>query len=95
MTNNGLRLTWSSAAQDDLDRIVAYLLDLNAAVAEELVQELIVAGDSLGTFPYRGRKGRVRTTREMVAVYPYVMIDEVRPDTVTNLRIWHAAQDRR
>jgi plasmid stabilization system protein ParE len=49
--NDGLRVTWSSAAQDDLDRIFAYLLDLNAAVAEELVQELIVAGDSLGTFP--------------------------------------------
>jgi plasmid stabilization system protein ParE len=31
----------------------------------------------------------------MVAVYPYVMIYDVRPDGVTILRIWHAAQDRR
>jgi plasmid stabilization system protein ParE len=33
-------------------------------------------------------------TRKFVTVPPYVIVYEVRDETVVILRVWHAAQDR-
>jgi plasmid stabilization system protein ParE len=56
---------------------------------------LLVAGDSLATLPRRGRPGRQPGTRELVALPPYIVVYRIaEDDTVTILRIWHAAQDR-
>jgi toxin ParE1/3/4 len=46
-------------------------------------------------FPRRGRPGRQPETRELVAMPPYIIVYRITgTDTVTVLRIWHAAQDR-
>ena len=46
-------------------------------------------------FPRRGRPGRQKDTRELIAMPPYIIVYRVTgADTVTILRIWHAAQDR-
>ncbi|HWK45023.1 MAG TPA: type II toxin-antitoxin system RelE/ParE family toxin [Stellaceae bacterium] len=55
----------------------------------------MLAGDSLGVFPRRGRRGRIPGTRELVAAFPYLIVYEVTDaDTVTILRVWHGSQDR-
>jgi plasmid stabilization system protein ParE len=47
------------------------------------------------TFPRRSRPGRQPSTRELLALPPYIFVDRIAADnTVTILRIWHAAQDR-
>lgn len=94
MRNEPLRVEWQPTAQADLEAIFAYLLPLNPFAAEHVVQELTIAADSLSTFPQRGRPGRVKGTRELAAVWPYVVIYEVQAETVVILRIWHGAQDR-
>lgn len=55
-------------ALDDRDAILAYLEPLNPHAAVNLLQALVLAGDSLGLFPHRGRPGLVSGTRELVTV---------------------------
>ena len=38
--------------------------------------------------------GRKRGTRELVVVWPYIVVYRVLPDEVRILRVWHARQDR-
>ena len=59
-----------------------------------MTRELLIAGDSFAVFPYRGRRGRVLGTRELVAISPYVIIYNVGANAVDILRVWHGAQDR-
>ena len=56
----------------------------------------MLAGDSLALFPARGSLGLATGTRELVAVWPYLIVYEVdtSSDTVRILRIWHEAQER-
>jgi addiction module RelE/StbE family toxin len=87
-------VTWSSAAYRDLGRITEYLGGRNPAAALRMAEALIAAGDSLATFPRRGRPGRAKGTRELVIVRPYILVYEVGERSATILRIWHSAQNR-
>ncbi len=87
---------WQDEAVEDRARAIAYLNELNPHAALRLLRELIIASKSLAEFPYRGRIGDVKGTRELVTVAPYVMIYEIDEEAqrVSILRLWHAAQDR-
>jgi plasmid stabilization system protein ParE len=85
---------WSDEARADRDAILAFLLERNPVAALRVAEGLVLATDSLSTFPDRGRPGRVPNTRELVTVRPYVVVYGVRGDQVVILRIWHGAQDR-
>ena len=91
-----MKVEWRPSALDDRDAIIEYLEPLNPHAAVNLLQALILAGDSLTLFPYRGRPGLAAGTRELVAVWPYLIVYEINDeaDTVSILRIWHGAQDR-
>ena len=78
----------------DVTRIARHIAQDNPAAARRLARELLVAGDSLDVFPQRGRRGRSRGTRELVAVPPYVLVYRIGQDTVRIVRVWHGAQDR-
>lgn len=87
---------WRPDSLADRDAIIAYLEPLNPHAAVNLLQALVLAGDSLTLFPHRGRPGLAINTRELVAVWPYLIVYEVdaRADVVRILRVWHGAQDR-
>ena len=87
---------WLAAARNDIVRIASRIAEENPRAATRIAQELLVAGDSLALFPNRGRLGLATGTRELVAVWPYLIVYEVDAvsDTVRILRIWHGAQDR-
>jgi plasmid stabilization system protein ParE len=91
-----VKVEWRPSALDDRDSIIAYLEPLNPNAAGNLLRALVLAGDSLALFPYRGRLGLAAKTRELVAVWPYLLVYEIDAptDTVRILRIWHGAQDR-
>lgn len=89
-----MKVIWTAAARSDRRSIIAYLGELNPAAAIRIQEGLVLATDNLATFPYRGRPGLVRGTRELVARPPYVVIYEVEESLVRVLRIWHAAQER-
>lgn len=91
-----MKVEWRPSALEDRDAIIEYLEPLDPHAAVNLLQALILAGDSLTLFPYRGRPGLAAGTRELVAVWPYLIVYEIDDDadTVSILRIWHGAQDR-
>ena len=92
-----MKIRWRRQAETDLDGILAYLAERNPSAALEIAQSLVLAADSLATFPNRGRPGKLAGTRELVAVQPYLLIYEIDADAdvVRILRVWHGARDRR
>jgi len=90
-----MTVIWREDARDDITRITRYIAEENPAAARQMGRELVLAGDSLGVFPRRGRRGRIPGTRELVAVRPYIVVYEVAEDnTIFILRVWHGAQSR-
>lgn len=90
-----MAVAWRARALADIGRIVRYIATDNPIAARRVGRELLLAGDSLLTFPRRGRPGRQAGTRELVALPPYIIVYRIAgDDTVTILRIWHAAQHR-
>jgi len=91
-----VKVEWHPEAEDELDVILAYLAQRNPSAALALAEALVVAADSLSTFPHRGRPGKAAGTRELIAVSPYLLIYEVDEEAglVRILSVWHGARDR-
>ncbi len=88
-------VNWQPVAFTDLTRVIRHIAEENPIAARRVGRELLLAADSLMTFPRRGRPGRIPGTRELVTVRPYIIVYEVgEHDRVTVLRVWHAAQSR-
>lgn len=87
-------VNWSLLASADLAAIHAYLAPRNPVAARRLLHKLHDAGESLADLPMRGRPGLVPGTREWAIVWPFVIVYEVDPTTITILRIWHGARQR-
>ena len=84
-----------TCALADVSRIVRHIAADNPVAAKRVGREILLAGDSLVMFPYRGRPGRQAGTRELVVMPPYLIVYRVSgTEAVTILRVWHAAQDR-
>lgn len=88
---DAVKVVWTSWAVADVAAHTAYLDQFNVIASSELAISLFAAGDSLSSLPNRGRPGRIRGTRELVAVYPYLIVYEVGRETVHILRVWHGA----
>lgn len=91
-----VQVEWRPRALADRDAIIPYLESLNPHAVASLLRALVLAGDSLTLFAQRGRPGLALGTRELVTVWPYLMVYEVDPeaDTVRILRVWHGGQQR-
>lgn len=87
-------VTWTETAIDDPQAHAAYIAQFNPNAASRIVRHLFAAGNSLSTFPKRG-KARPDGTRELAVVHPYILVYEATDgDDVRILRVWHGAQDR-
>jgi plasmid stabilization system protein ParE len=88
-------VVWRPIALRDVAAVTAHIAAENPIAAKRVARELVVAGDSLASFPGRGRLGRARGTRELVALRPDIIVYQVAPTgEPTILRVWHAAQHR-
>jgi len=87
------RVVWTREALANLELIRAYIQQFNPGAAQRMARRLIEAGDSLRTFPERGRpvaNGR----RELPTVPPYIIRYRVEGEDVLILRIRHGREDR-
>ena len=91
-----MRVVWRPEARADRSRISKWLADRSPAVAVRVAQEMVLAADSLETFPDRGKRGVAPGTRELWSVHPFVLVYRVEHQRgiVRILRVWHGAQDR-
>jgi toxin ParE1/3/4 len=89
-----MRIRWTLAAADDLESIANYLFEKTPEHAARLVRAIYGAPSSLDRFPNRGRAGKKDGTRELVMPsLPYVIVYQVRGETVNIVRILHGSQD--
>ncbi len=90
------RVFWTPAALSDVLVIERYVASFNPTAARRLTAELVVAADSLATFPERGRPGLEEGTRELVAVRPYLVVYRVEAGggLARILRVLHGARHR-
>lgn len=87
-----LAVEWRSTARADLLAIIDYISDDNPDAAQALKDEIESKVSLLQTHPMAFRQGRVAGTREWVVRSNYVVVYLVDAQTITILRILHAAQ---
>lgn len=85
-------LEWTATAIADLLAIIDYISDDNPDAAQALKDEFEDTAARLPEHPRMYRAGRVDSTREMVVRPNYIVVYTETPDTVTILRVLHAAQ---
>lgn len=69
-------------------QIYIYVADFNPRAAAGLMEALTAAGNSLATFPYRGRPVG-DNLRELTLVHPYIIRYEIAGNQVNILRVRH------
>jgi toxin ParE1/3/4 len=89
-----MRVRWTLAAADDLQDIANYLFEKTPENTARLIREIYGAPSSLKSFLNRGRVGKKPGTRELVMPsLPYVIVYQVRGETVNIVRILHGSQE--
>lgn len=87
-----MRILWLSAAEDDLVALTDYIADNNPKTALEIFYTIRRCVEKLASFPYAGREGRVKRTRELVIPYlPYIIVYTVVSE-VRILAIFHTSR---
>lgn len=81
----------SVEALDDLERIRSFIGQENPQAANRVAVQILAACDRLEYLPERGRPGLRPGTRELTALWPYVIVYRVTPTMVEIVRVWHGA----
>jgi plasmid stabilization system protein ParE len=84
-------VTWSTRALNDLDQIADYIEMFDPDAAKRMRDRLEMLGNSLASFPNRGRPA-ARGTRDMVTVRPYILRYRIVRESVLILGIRHSAR---
>jgi plasmid stabilization system protein ParE len=79
---------WAEEALAHLETIRRYIAYSDPRAADRMASRLWTAGESLASFPNRGR-ARSNGTRELPSISPYIITYEVIGGRVLILRIRH------
>ena len=89
------RLVWRARALSDLERIHAWLSDIESADPDRTILHLRTAADSLERLGDIGRPSRVEGLRELsVRTSPYVIIYRMDEEMIDIMAVYHSAQRR-
>ena len=91
-----MRVRWTAPAAQDLYRITRYISRDNPAAARDVAKILYDGCEALVNSPLRGRKGRLKNTREIVFPgLPYIAVYRVvgDEDAVEMLHFYHGAHN--
>jgi toxin ParE1/3/4 len=85
------KVIWSAGALEEIALIQFYIAQFDPDAAERVASRLIAAGESLSTFPRKGRivRGEVR---RLSLIWPYVLDYEINRGNVEILRVRHGAR---
>jgi plasmid stabilization system protein ParE len=87
-------VSFTRAALASLASIRSYIGEKNPTAATRIAVQIVAACDRLEYLPERGRPGLMPGTRELVAIWPYVIVYRITSEAVEILNIWHGAQSR-
>jgi plasmid stabilization system protein ParE len=80
------------ASLRDIDHIYRYIAQFNPRAAENLVKEILAAGDALEHFPHRGRLVPDTQLREIALPYPHIISYRVADNHIRILRVRHGGR---
>ena len=86
-----MEIRWSDRAIAELERIRIYVARFDPHAATRLRDRIVVAANSLGTFPNRAPEFR-DGVRQLSTVYPYLIRYEVTDELVTIVSVRHGAR---
>jgi addiction module RelE/StbE family toxin len=87
-----LKLRWTARANAQLARLIDRIGLDDPRAADRMDERVVRKATLLIDNPYLGRRGRRDGTRELVAHPSYLLIYDVRGDTVRILRVLHTAR---
>ena len=89
-----MRLRWTTPAAEDLYRIVQHIQEDHPSAAADVAKTIYDGSGTLKDFPRRGRGGRIPGTRELIFPgLPYIVVYQIKEQSVEVIRIYHGAQD--
>ena len=87
-----MKILWLSAAEDDLVALTDYIAEDNPKTALEIFYTIRHTVEKLALYPYAGREGRVKRTRELVIPHlPYIIVYAV-VSKIRILAIFHTSR---
>ena len=89
-----MRLEWRTAAIDDRERIMSFIVQDNPQAALDLDLLFEKKAAALLEQPKLYKSGRVKNTREAVVHPNYVLVYAVSGNAITILRVPHTSQAR-
>lgn len=87
-----MRLTWSEQSLHDRENILDYISRDDPAAAIHLDDDFEAQAALACFHPEMHRSGRVIGTREIVVHPHYVMVYQIKNDTILVLRVLHTSQ---
>jgi plasmid stabilization system protein ParE len=86
-------LRWTPLAIDHLESVHEYVAADSPAAANEVVDRILSAAETLARYPQLGRPGRVEATRELVVTgTPFIVAYRMRRNQIQILAVLHGAQ---
>ena len=90
-----MKLRYTRLAHDDLVSLFKFIVKDDALAAQKVSRIIRDSIERLIQFPSYGHPGDVEGTRQfVVSGAPYIVIYEIKDETITILRIYHTARDR-
>jgi toxin ParE1/3/4 len=87
-----VKLVWHPLAMADRECIMDFIAHDKPLAALALDENFEIHGDRIEANPHLYRPGRVAGTREVVVLPNYIMVYRIENETITILRVLHAAQ---
>ena len=87
-----MKLLWTPEGKADRRAIYAYIEPDDRRAALELDEQFERRATQLVAHPMIGRLGRVRDTRELVVSPNYLLVYDIRGNTIRILRVLHTAR---
>ena len=87
-----MKVIWTLSAEDCLDNIVNYIAEDNIDAALNMDALLRSSAKELMRFPCKGRIGRVKGTRELIAHPNYIIVYTVNNHLIKIISILHGSQ---
>jgi toxin ParE1/3/4 len=91
-----MKVIWSQEAANDLENIVTFIAQDSPEAAARLASHIFTTIMGLSAFPFRGRKRKEDSGREIVFVpWPYVCVYAVVGEAIHVKAIRHTSRDDR
>lgn len=87
-----MKLVWLRSAEPDLEALTDYIAQKNPRTALQIFTTIRLSIEKLTQFPFAGREGRVKETRELIIPnLPFIVVYQVK-NNIQILAVLHSSR---